>query len=262
MRIPAVGGFVEGSVQSMALLGSLRSALRQQLNEMRGLHLYRRFKGFTMIPSCVFVENLALAARVKQVEGCIVECGVWRGGMSAAIAALLGPKRKYYLFDSFEGLPPAKEIDGAAALAWQQDKESPFYYGNCSASCELAIQAMGIAGATEFEIVPGWFNETVPAYQFEEPIALLRLDADWYESTMICLENLFDRVAPGGLVIIDDYYAWDGCSRAVHDFLSCKSATERIRSMGSVCFLIKAAKSMAEQRPEHEDRLRSLAESA
>ena len=98
---------------------------------------------------------------------------------------------------------------------------------------------MARAGAKNVALVEGWFENTLPQCRFDEPIALLRLDADWYESTMICLRNLFHRVAPGGLIIIDDYYAWDGCSRAVHDFLSSESAPERIESSSTVCFISK-----------------------
>ena len=105
---------------------------------------------------------------------------------------------------------------------------------------------MKLAGANCFELVKGWFVDTLPEYRSGEPIALLRLDADWYESTMVCLENLFDRVIPGGLIIIDDYYIWDGCSRALHDFMSKRSALERIQSFNGVCYLIK----ISSNRPE------------
>lgn len=69
------------------------------------------------------------------------------------------------------------------------------------------------------------------------------LDGDWYESTLCILDNLFDRVMPGGVVLIDDYYDWDGCSRAVHDFLSARKATERIRPsrFGGVAYMIRDA---------------------
>ena len=71
-------------------------------------------------------------------------------------------------------------------------------------------------------------------------IAVLRLDGDWYGSTMTCLEHLFDKVLPGGIVLMDDYYAWEGCSKAVHDFLSARSATEQIRSASEqLAFLTK-----------------------
>jgi O-methyltransferase len=224
----------------------LRSAIRDRLLTFKGKWLYRRFKNFTMIREPDFINNISLAARVKNVPGCVVECGVWRGGMSAAIAAFLGPKRKYYLFDSFRGLPPAKPIDGPAALRWQQATHSPSYYDNCSASAEFAQQAMAAVDDVEFELIEGWFEETLPFYRNGESIALLRLDGDWYDSTMVCLENCFQRVSPGGIIIVDDYYTWDGCSRALHDFLSKSCASERIRSWGGVCYLIKEARILGE----------------
>src|SRR5437879_4892585 len=80
---------------------------------------FRKFRKFTMTPEDVYTGNLVLAQRVKAIPGAVVECGTWRGGMIAGIADVLGSKRRYFLFDSYEGLPPAKEIDGQAALAWQ-----------------------------------------------------------------------------------------------------------------------------------------------
>jgi hypothetical protein len=81
-----------------------------------------------------------------------------------------------------------------------------------------------------FEIVKGWFDETVPKFAAEQStIALLRLDGDWYESTMVCLTHLFPLVPDGGLVIFDDYGYWEGCTRAVHDYLSREERTEPIQ---------------------------------
>jgi hypothetical protein len=100
---------------------------------------------------------------------------------------------------------------------------------------------MTIAGAASFSLVEGWFHNTLPNLKLSEPIALLRLDADWYDSTMSCLNNLFNKVAYGGIILIDDYYTWDGCSRALHDFLSSQSAIERIQSFHGVCFIQKGA---------------------
>ena len=192
-----------------------------------------------MIPRHCYVENLMLAARVAHIPGCVVECGVWRGGMIAGVASILGPSRRYYLCDSFEGLPPVKPIDGAAAARWQQDTTSPHYHDNCRAGEEYAIQAMALAGIGSPTLVKGWFDQSLPSLRLEQPIALLRLDGDWYDSTMACLQSLYDHVSPGGLIIIDDYYTWDGCSRAVHDFLSRRSSEDRIHNYGTVCYIEK-----------------------
>lgn len=201
--------------------------------------IYSRYRDYTMIKPSVFAMNLRIAEQVRNTPGCVIECGVWRGGMSAGLSAILGPQREYYLFDSFEGLPPAKTVDGEAALNWQKNTNSVEYYDNCSAPPEYAEQAMKLAGVKAFHLIKGWFDATLPAFTFSGNIALLRLDADWYESTTVCLEHLFDRVAPGGLIVLDDYYTWDGCSRAVHDYLSRRSSPERIQSLNGVCYIKK-----------------------
>jgi O-methyltransferase len=182
------------------------------------------------------IENLRLVDEFRHVPGCIVECGLWRGGMSAAIASSLGPERRYFLFDSFEGLPPARDIDGDAAKRWQANVEDPSYHDNCAAPIEYAQRAMALSGAPRFELVAGWFENTAAAWQPPEPIAILRLDGDWYESTITVLRSQFRNLAPAGVAILDDYYAWDGCSRAVHDFLSESKSTARLtQRFGIAC---------------------------
>ena len=124
--------------------------------------------------------------------------------MIAGLAEVLGAGREYFLFDSFEGLPPAREeLDGASAVAWQKNSRSPAHYNNCTAAQEEAAAAMKLSGATSFSLVKGWFNETLPRFSPPNEIAVLRLDGDWYESTRVCLENLYPHVAPGGIVIIE-----------------------------------------------------------
>lgn len=182
--------------------------------------IYQKYRGHTMIQEATYVRNLALARRIRDLEGCVVECGVWRGGMIAGLADLLGSERTYYLFDSFEGLPAAKSIDGAALQAWQANVTAPGYHNNCTAPAADAESAMKSSSATRYRLVKGWFEETVPSFDPDQRIALLRLDGDLYDSTMVCLRWLYPRMADGGLIIIDDYQPWDGCARAVHQFLA------------------------------------------
>ncbi len=192
-----------------------------------------------MISKNNYIINLKLADKyIKHLAGDIVECGVWKGGMIAGIAELIGSDRVYYLFDSFEGLPEVKEIDGQSAKLWQKNIEGVNYYNNCTASIKDAEIAMKQTG-TEYKLIKGWFNETLPLFKFSNKIALLRLDGDWYDSTMDCLRNLYPKLVNKGLLLIDDYFAWEGCSRAVHDYLSEKKSTSRIRTYGDVCYIIK-----------------------
>jgi O-methyltransferase len=227
----------------MTALNMLSKARRQVASTVRQgkfARIYERYQDYTMITHDNYLKNLALALQFKHVSGAIVECGVWRGGMIAGIAQVAGPERSYYLFDSFEGLPDAKEIDGPAAQRWQADKDSPHYYDNCTADESFARQAMEKAGVTQAHFIKGYFDQTLATVEIPEPIALLRLDGDWYDSTMVCLKSLYRRVVPGGGIIIDDYYTWDGCTRAVHDFLSQEGIPDRVRQFdNSICYLIR-----------------------
>ena len=162
--------------------------------------------------------------------------------MSAGLARVLGPDRRYVLFDSFEGLPPVTDEDGEAAAAWQaQEPGTPEYFDNCRAEQDWAQRAMGIAGISDPEIIPGWFDATVPVWaERAEPIAVLRLDGDWFESTMVCLQHLFPLLVTGGRMLLDDYGTWEGCNRAVHQYLADQGRPEAVRSTPSgVAFIIK-----------------------
>ena len=192
-----------------------------------------------MIPPDSYRTNVSLCRRFALKTGSIVECGVWRGGMSAGIADAL-PGRLHYLFDSFEGLPPVRdEVDGETAIAFQRDKTHPCYHNNCTAEISFAERAMSISGAREYHLVKGWFKDTLPSFEPAEPVAVLRLDGDLYDSTIEALTGLYRHVMPRGLIIVDDYYDWDGCSRAVHDFLAQAKSLDRIRNAGRVCYWFK-----------------------
>jgi O-methyltransferase len=199
--------------------------------------IYERYRDASMIPRQAYLDNLAIASRAARdpalFTGCVVECGTWRGGMSAALREVMGAHRIYHFFDSFSGLPPAKEIDGKSALRWQADKTAPTYFDNCTASEEEFRSVLARAGKSlsNCKIHKGLFADTVPTSE-TGPIAILRIDGDWYDSTMTCLETMFSRILPGGIVIIDDYGTWDGCTRALHDFLSAHKRPEAIERFG------------------------------
>lgn len=225
---------------------SLRSSMKKMtswscrnLLQRRCRSIYRKFKPYTMLPRDTFINNLILADRFKEIDGAIVECGVWRGGAIAGIASLLADKRDYHLFDSFEGMPPAQEIDGDTAKRWGQEISSPLYYDKVRGSERFALEAMKKSGCASFFIHKGWFADTLKDSGIEK-IAILRLDADWYNSTLPCLIHLFPKLARGGIMIIDDYHTFSGCSRAVHKYFADNSLSEKIRQLNNdVCFVIK-----------------------
>ena len=219
--------------RSAKLIGTL-SGFRP--DEWRYRRIAKKYRRWSMVSSAGYVANLRIAAQIKDVPGAVVECGTWRGGMIAGIADVLGSSRCYYLFDSFEGLPPAREIDGPAALAWQADKSGPNYHNNCAASEDDAREAMSQSPAKDYRIIKGWFNSTLSTMDPNEKIALLRMDADWYDSTKCILEHLGHHVVPGGIVIEDDYTVWEGVRRAVDEYAAAHNWRIQ-RSLSGVCFI-------------------------
>jgi O-methyltransferase len=175
------------------------------------------------------------------IEGSIVECGAWRGGIGILLARLLEDlydRRPIFLCDSFEGLPQPEAIDGRAAKAWSLDREGPSYYENCRASVTDVRQRLQELGLGErITLVEGWFNESLPKHKASfGPIALLRIDADWYASVQTCLNELYELVVPNGYVVFDDYDTWDGCATAVHEFLGARKLSHRLLHDGCAYF--------------------------
>ena len=202
-------------------------------------------KPFTMVhvDGLAATISLTLAAIDEDLPGDLVECGTWMGGCSFAM--LLAQRYVYgrivkpvWMFDSFQGLPPVDERDGPSAAAWQSRTDSEWYFDNCKAPIETvraAVRNFGFAEA-EVSIIPGWFEDTLsvhrPALE-ARGIAVLRVDCDWYEPVTCVLDQLGTLVVDEGKIIIDDYFFWDGCARAVHDHLSRNDLPWRIRSIGT-----------------------------
>ncbi len=215
---------------------------KPQLALEKYTQLYEKYQNYTMVSKKAFINNLKLVAEKlpPSPSGDIVECGVWRGGMIAAISEVIGSHRSYYLYDSFEGLPDAQDIDGLAAKQWQKNTNSKYYHDNCRAEQAYAEKAMQLAHAPHCFFKKGWFEQTIPQAQFSDGISLLRLDADWYDSTMICLKYLYPQIVNKGLIIIDDYYTWEGCAKAVHDYLSTQASTSRVHQFhDTIAYIIK-----------------------
>jgi O-methyltransferase len=119
--------------------------------------------------------------------------------------------RVVWVADSFEGLPkPTSGEDG-----WDVS-----YVKYLSVSLEQVKSNFERFGLLDDQVrfLKGWFCDTMPTAPIKQ-LAILRLDGDLYTSTMDVLRNLYHRVSPGGYVIVDDYYSWESCRRAVTDFL-------------------------------------------
>jgi hypothetical protein len=175
----------------------------------------------------------------ERLPGAVAECGVWSGGgiglMALASQRAGNRTRRFHLFDSFEGLPQpsAEDEDVLVGFRSQHPDMSLNDLRTTSLQSIGACKGADCTAVSDFltrrlEIDPsqlvfhvGWFQDTVPAARASiGPLAVLRIDGDWYESTKVCLETLYDNVVDRGFVIIDDYGTFAGCRKAVDEVMS------------------------------------------
>lgn len=125
----------------------------------------------------------ALSLVAGNPDGWAVEFGVGGGTSIRMIAAVL----PVIGFDSFKGLP----------TDWRPDFPAGFF-GEYQMPTD-------IAGAT---IVPGWFTDTLPDYDWPERVDLIHFDADMYESTLLALECVGGSIGEGTLIVFDEFHGY------------------------------------------------------
>lgn len=207
--------------------------------------------------------NLELVARrmiLLRQAGAFVECGTWRGGALAFFALSYrrqgGEPRRcpIFGFDSFQGMPRMTAADGAGASRWLYQREideiEPEFLNGALVGSEInrasADECRRVVRETSYpedrvHIVPGWFQSTLPIWRDRiGPIAVLRIDGDFYESTRVCLETLYDQVIAGGVVIVDDYGTFEGCRRATDEFLASQPTIDLIPIDLSAVYFVKS----------------------
>jgi hypothetical protein len=179
----------------------------------------------------------------KGVPGDVIETGVWRGGatifMRAILAALGDGERTVWVADSFEGLPePDAErfpIEAAAHRGPVMEKG----YRRFAASLEDVRANFATFGLLDDRVrfLQGWFKDTLPTAPIER-LAVMRLDGDYYESTMDALTNLYDKLSVGGYAIIDDYGEddWTNCRQAVDEFRASRGIDDEMIEVDLRCW--------------------------
>lgn len=229
VRDPASFSFLRKAVAAVMTVSG-------PLSPLALFRILRRVAPYTMVPPIGVAFAAQEAAKAAEGGGQIVECGAWMGGTSFAMA--LAQRSRFgrvrapvWMFDSFEGLPQPDARDGEAAFRLMERQPRPLAVP--VDTVRALRDALGF-GESDAPIVPGWFDQTLPqsvaALRAGGGIALLRLDGDWYESTLTALRTLLPLVRVGGVVIIDDYYAWEGCARAVHEVLAAEPVVPRLRT--------------------------------
>src|SRR6266404_2296528 len=171
------------------------------------------------------ISNLyRLARRIERerISGDVIECGVCNGGTAAVLARSASRSRMnrtVWLLDSFKGMPPVTEEDADGPAGDSAESHVGQEVGNP----ERVRQVLRKVGAKmdRVRFLPGWFQDTFPSVTATQ-IAILNIDADWYQSVKLCLETFYDRVVLGGFISVDDYGHWPGCRKAVDEFFNAR----------------------------------------
>jgi hypothetical protein len=164
----------------------------------------------------------------RGIPGDFIETGAWRGGACILMRAVLKLRgvtdRKVWVADSFKGLPPPN------AERYPVDRNDKLYTVPALAVSLEAVKAnFARYGLLDEQVVflEGWFRDTLPQAPIGR-LAILRLDGDMYESTMDAFAALYDKVSPGGFVIVDDYGVYPSCKAATQDFRVSRRITDKI----------------------------------
>ena len=177
------------------------------------------------------VEACLSKAIEDGVPGDVIEAGAWRGGtaifMRAVLAAYGDASRTVWVADSFQGLPKPDPIRHPADRGLDYT-----VHPELSVGVDQVRQNFARYGLLDDQVqfLVGWFKDTLPSAPLEQ-LALLRLDADLYESTLDALTCLYPKLSPGGYCIIDDYGLLEACRRAVHDYRDDHGITEPIHAV-------------------------------
>jgi len=175
--------------------------------------------------------RMALESVIEDgVEGDFIETGAWRGGTCIYARAILAAHgvtdRTVWVADSFQGLP-------APDAKFEADAGDQHY-----TKIDLAISLEQVQENfrrydlldEQVQFLKGWFSDTLPDAPIDK-LAVLRLDGDMYASTMDALDALYDKLQPGGYLIVDDYNAVRGCKLAIHDFRDAHGITDEIHDI-------------------------------
>jgi O-methyltransferase len=194
----------------------------------QNIEICRVVKPYTMT-SPEKVNALIDAVRyvvAKNINGAMVECGVWKGGSMMAMALTLkklgDENRDLYLYDTFCGMTAPSDADGTRAhQKFSKTKISKDASDWCLSPLDEVKDNLLSTGypKEKIHLIKGKVEDTIPE-NIPSKISLLRLDTDWYESTKHELTYLFPLLQLNGVLIIDDYGCWEGARKAVDEYIS------------------------------------------
>ncbi len=205
---------------------------------------YVRGPAISMLPMARIdnIERCVLDVLERGVPGDLIETGVWRGGATILMRAILKAydvkDRAVWVADSFEGLPEpdAERFPIEAKSHGGVVMKNVFnHFAVGLAEVKANFSAFDLLDE-QVKFLPGWFKDTLPTAPIER-LAVLRLDGDYYESTRDALTSLYDHVSVGGYIIVDDYGEddWTYCRQAVDEFRSERAIHDPLLAVDRRC---------------------------
>jgi hypothetical protein len=171
----------------------------------------------------------AVAADQASRPGVFLEAGCALGGSAIVIARAKDRSRPLLVHDVFGMIPAPTDADGEDVQQRYEMIRSgqasglggDTYYGyepDLKAKVREAFVRFDLPlDKNSVRLVEGLFEDTLVG---DDPVALAHIDGDWYESVRTCLKRIGPRLSSGAPMVIDDYYMWSGCKRAVDEFLA------------------------------------------
>lgn len=206
------------------VLPPMRERAHPQDFAVEEVEILAQVRPYSMVADVAIIETCRAVEHAIQndIPGAIVECGVYRGGCMMAASLTLqrfGQTRDMYLFDTFEGMPPAQEVDYNFKGQQAQDMAKEIDDWAMASLDEVKANLAKVnCDESQLNFVVGKVEDTLPEHA-PDSIAVLRLDTDWYSSTYHELVHLYPQLSRGGVLVIDDYGHWNGCREAVDQFI-------------------------------------------
>jgi len=177
----------------------------------------------------LLLGNTVKKIEKNNIEGSIIETGCALGGSSILIGKLKNKNRQFNVYDSFEMMPEPTENDGedvhyrfdVIKKGVSKGISGNKYYGyekDLYNKVKNSFISFGV-DLTNIQLIKGYYEDTL---KINEQVAMAHIDCDWYDSVLVSLQRIEPYLVVGGVLIIDDYYCYSGCKKAVDDYFKDK----------------------------------------
>lgn len=223
-RLENLAARVRGLVDPRDLVPEITDSDNRMLAAVRPLTM-------TQVTSQWAFINALRSVAGQGVAGDIVECGVWRGGnlvLAAMVRKELRLDTTIWAYDTFAGMTAPTDFDTKTTRnldvkgkfdKLQRDDHNDW----CYASLDDVLANYEAATGTRagLRTIVGPVQETLadPA-NLPKAVSVIRLDTDFFDSTLIELETFWPLLSSGGVMFIDDYGAWAGAKKAVDEYFA------------------------------------------